>query len=107
LTRNEWRTYRLRRNRVATGNFKQGETLCSPSFAATFNPKDSAFIGKSAATDILSWKSAPDHYELTALDDHGRSGSCSALCAERVTKRSAKLRGDAADSPSHFSKQLD
>jgi len=37
---------------------------------------DKAFIGKSAATDILSWKSAPGRYELTALDDHGRSGSC-------------------------------
>jgi penicillin-binding protein 1C len=34
------------------------------------------FIGKSAASDILSWKSAPGRYELTALDDHGRSGSC-------------------------------
>src|SRR5438552_5052649 len=37
---------------------------------------DKGFIGKSAATDILSWKSAPGRYELTALDDHGRSGSC-------------------------------
>jgi penicillin-binding protein 1C len=37
---------------------------------------DKTFIGKSAATDILSWKSAPGRYELTALDDHGRSGSC-------------------------------
>ena len=36
---------------------------------------DKAFIGKSAAADILSWKSAPGRYELTALDDHGRSGS--------------------------------
>src|SRR5438034_6474600 len=34
------------------------------------------FIGKSAAADILSWKSGPGRYELTALDDHGRSGSC-------------------------------
>jgi penicillin-binding protein 1C len=38
---------------------------------------DKTFIGKSPATDILSWKSAPGRYELTALDDHGRSGSCS------------------------------
>jgi penicillin-binding protein 1C len=40
---------------------------------------DKTFIGKSPATDILSWKSAPGHYELTALDDHGRSGSCSVI----------------------------
>src|SRR5213592_1608218 len=40
---------------------------------------DKAFIGKSAATDILSWKSAPGRYQLTALDDHGRSGSCSVI----------------------------
>ena len=37
---------------------------------------DKTFIGKSAAADILSWKSGPGRYELTALDDHGRSGSC-------------------------------
>ena len=37
---------------------------------------DKAFIGKSSPTDVLSWKSAPGHYELTALDDHGRAGSC-------------------------------
>jgi penicillin-binding protein 1C len=37
---------------------------------------DKTFIGKSPATDILSWKSARGRYELTALDDHGRSGSC-------------------------------
>jgi penicillin-binding protein 1C len=37
---------------------------------------DKTFIGKSLATDILSWKSAPGRYELIALDDHGRSGSC-------------------------------
>jgi penicillin-binding protein 1C len=35
-----------------------------------------AFIGRSLPTDVISWKSAPGHYELTALDDHGRSGSC-------------------------------
>jgi membrane carboxypeptidase/penicillin-binding protein PbpC len=40
---------------------------------------DKTFIGKSPATDILSWKSAPGHYELTALDDHGRAGSCSVI----------------------------
>ena len=37
---------------------------------------DKTFIGKSAAADILSWKSGPGRYALTALDDHGRSGSC-------------------------------
>ena len=40
---------------------------------------DKTFIGKSAAADILSWKSGPGRYELTALDDHGRSGSCSVI----------------------------
>ena len=40
---------------------------------------DKTFIGKSAASDILSWKSRPGRYELTALDDHGRSGSCSVI----------------------------
>jgi penicillin-binding protein 1C len=40
---------------------------------------DKTFIGRSAATDVLSWKSAPGRYELTALDDHGRSGSCSVI----------------------------
>jgi penicillin-binding protein 1C len=40
---------------------------------------DKTFIGKTPATDILSWKSAPGRYELTALDDHGRSGSCSVI----------------------------
>jgi penicillin-binding protein 1C len=38
---------------------------------------DKAFIGKSSPNDVLAWKSAPGRYELTALDDHGRSGSCS------------------------------
>ncbi|HMF79775.1 MAG TPA: penicillin-binding protein 1C [Candidatus Acidoferrum sp.] len=40
---------------------------------------DKTFIGKSAAADILSWKSGPGRYELTALDDHGRSGSCAVI----------------------------
>ena len=34
------------------------------------------FIGRCDAKDALSWKSSPGQYELTALDDHGRSGSC-------------------------------
>ncbi len=37
---------------------------------------DKSFIGKSKATDVVSWKPAHGRYELTALDDHGRSGSC-------------------------------
>jgi penicillin-binding protein 1C len=40
---------------------------------------DKTFIGKTAAADILSWKSGPGRYELTALDDHGRSGSCAVI----------------------------
>jgi len=35
------------------------------------------FIGKSKASEVLAWNSSPGHYELTALDDHGRSTSCS------------------------------
>jgi penicillin-binding protein 1C len=34
------------------------------------------FIGKARATDVVTWQSAPGRYELTALDDQGRSGSC-------------------------------
>ena len=40
---------------------------------------DKAFIGKSNAGELLSWKSSPGSYELTALDDHGRSGSCTVV----------------------------
>jgi penicillin-binding protein 1C len=35
-----------------------------------------SFIGKSQATDMLSWKSTRGSYQLIALDDHGRSSSC-------------------------------
>ncbi len=35
------------------------------------------FIGKSNVTEMLTWKSTPGDYQLTALDDHGRSTSCS------------------------------
>lgn len=38
-----------------------------------------AFIGKSEPREVLAWKSAPGDYELTALDDHGRSGSCAVM----------------------------
>jgi penicillin-binding protein 1C len=37
---------------------------------------DKTFIGKSRAADVLSWKSPPGTYQLIALDDHGRAGSC-------------------------------
>jgi penicillin-binding protein 1C len=35
-----------------------------------------AFIGRSEPREVLSWKSTAGEYELTALDDHGRAGSC-------------------------------
>ncbi len=34
------------------------------------------FLGKCNAAEMLSWKSTPGEYELTALDDHGRSAWC-------------------------------
>jgi penicillin-binding protein 1C len=37
---------------------------------------DKKFIGKSKPVDVLSWRAKPGRYELTALDDHGRAGSC-------------------------------
>jgi penicillin-binding protein 1C len=37
---------------------------------------DKTFIGKSNVTEMLTWKSTPGDYQLTALDDHGRSASC-------------------------------
>jgi penicillin-binding protein 1C len=37
---------------------------------------DKQFIGKSQPQQVLSWKSTVGEYELTALDDHGRGGSC-------------------------------
>lgn len=36
---------------------------------------DKTFIGRSQPQEVLSWKSSAGGYELTALDDHGRSGS--------------------------------
>ena len=36
-----------------------------------------AFIAKAAASDVVSWKSSPGTYQLTALDDHGRAGTSS------------------------------
>jgi penicillin-binding protein 1C len=37
---------------------------------------DRAFIGKARAADVVSWKPGRGQFELTAMDDHGRSGSC-------------------------------
>jgi penicillin-binding protein 1C len=37
---------------------------------------DRTFIGRSNVTETLTWKSTPGDYQLTALDDHGRSTSC-------------------------------
>ncbi len=34
------------------------------------------FIGKAKATEVASWRPTAGSYELIALDDHGRSGSC-------------------------------
>jgi membrane carboxypeptidase/penicillin-binding protein PbpC len=36
---------------------------------------DKTFIGACEAHEVLCWKPAPGIYQLTALDDHGRSGS--------------------------------
>jgi penicillin-binding protein 1C len=37
---------------------------------------DRTFLGKAKVTDVISWKPTQGRYELTALDDHGRAGSC-------------------------------
>ena len=37
---------------------------------------DRSFLGRCRPAQTLSWKCAPGDYELTALDDHGRSASC-------------------------------
>ena len=34
------------------------------------------FIGKAAPNPILEWNATAGDHEITALDDHGRSGSC-------------------------------
>jgi penicillin-binding protein 1C len=38
---------------------------------------NNAFVGKCKATDMLAWNSSRGQYELTVLDDQGRSSSCS------------------------------
>ena len=40
---------------------------------------DKTFIGACDAHTVLCWKPAPGVYQLTALDDHGRSGSRSVI----------------------------
>lgn len=40
---------------------------------------DKTFLGVCDAHDVLSWKPAPGVYQLTALDDHGRSASRSVV----------------------------
>ncbi len=37
---------------------------------------DKTFIGKAEPREVLSWKATPGDYELTALDDRGRAGTC-------------------------------
>ena len=36
---------------------------------------DKTFLGACDAREVLCWKPTPGIYQLTALDDHGRSGS--------------------------------
>ncbi|MFN2508968.1 MAG: penicillin-binding protein 1C, partial [Chthoniobacterales bacterium] len=36
---------------------------------------DKSFLGACDVKEVLCWKAAPGAYELTAIDDHGRSGS--------------------------------
>ncbi|MGI8820958.1 MAG: penicillin-binding protein 1C [Chthoniobacterales bacterium] len=36
---------------------------------------DKSFLGACDAKEVFCWKAAPGVYQLTALDDHGRSGS--------------------------------
>ena len=40
---------------------------------------DKTFLGSCAAHEVLCWKPTPGSYELTALDDHGRSASRSVI----------------------------
>jgi penicillin-binding protein 1C len=40
---------------------------------------DKTFLGACAAHEVLCWKPAPGVYQLTALDDHGRSASRSVI----------------------------
>ena len=40
---------------------------------------DKTFLGACDAHEVLAWKPAPGVYQLTALDDHGRSASRSVI----------------------------
>jgi penicillin-binding protein 1C len=37
------------------------------------------FVGKAAPNEVLEWHRATGDYEITALDDHGRSASCDVI----------------------------
>jgi penicillin-binding protein 1C len=37
------------------------------------------FIGKAAPNRVVEWNAAAGDYEVTALDDHGRAGSCAVI----------------------------
>ena len=37
------------------------------------------FVGKAAPNEVLEWTATAGDYEITALDDHGRVGSCSVV----------------------------
>jgi penicillin-binding protein 1C len=37
------------------------------------------FVGKAAPNEVLEWTATIGDYEITALDDHGRAGSCSVI----------------------------
>jgi penicillin-binding protein 1C len=37
------------------------------------------FVGKARPNEVVEWKAAGGDYEITALDDQGRSGSCSVI----------------------------
>jgi len=37
------------------------------------------FIGQAGPDEFLGWDTAAGDYEITALDDHGRAGSCNVI----------------------------
>jgi penicillin-binding protein 1C len=37
------------------------------------------FIGQAGPNQFLGWEADAGDYEITALDDHGRAGSCSVI----------------------------
>jgi penicillin-binding protein 1C len=40
---------------------------------------DRSFIGRCRPAQTITWRAAPGEYQLTALDDHGRSTSCEVI----------------------------